>query len=80
MHRVVEAVADLHDVEASAVDSQLFDTVDPDALDALFETLSASRRRDDGFVQFPYGDAIVRVYASGRLEVSPADAFDRPSE
>lgn len=64
---VVEAVATSEDVPSTHLDPPLYDAVDPDALDALFE----SRATDDGVVSvgFAYGGYAVTVHDRGERVV-----------
>lgn len=69
---VVEAVAEFNGVDRVALDA-LYDTVDPDALDALF---SARGSRSAGAVRrvdFLFNGTDVTVFASGELVLRPAD-------
>lgn len=52
----------------------LYDIVDPDALDRLFEPVAdSSPRRGDGRVTFPMNGCLVTVYGNGEVEISPPD-------
>lgn len=50
----------------------LYDTIDPDALDALFRT-----DRMDGRVEFRYGNCNVSVRSDAEIEVTPIDERGR---
>ena len=63
---VVVAVAEADDVDPVEMDERLHDWVDPDALDAVVDSL------DDGHVQFEMAGHRVRVDAAGEV------AVDRP--
>lgn len=71
---VVEAVAAV--LETDPVDGlePLYEAVDPDALDSLFES-TAERNRDGGLVSFAYGGVVVTLYADRRIVVAPSRSF-----
>ena len=81
---VIEAVAAASNVRAvesddgtGAVLEALFDVVDPDALDALFQGGARGRTRIDGEVTFTYSGHDVRVRSDGTIEVTrPAPEVD----
>ena len=50
----------------------LYDTVDPDALNELFDSDAPGAERVDGHVEFAYADCDVTVRADGRVTVAPA--------
>ncbi len=64
--RVVHAIADRKGVSPLDISSPLFDAIDPDALDRLY---------DDGrtgvTTEFEYLDYLVTVGGSGRIELTP---------
>jgi len=62
--RVVEALADVTDTAPSELDP-LYNTVDPEALDRLFQPDSSDGVR----VTFEYGDARVEVRGDGTILV-----------
>ena len=62
--RVVEALADATDTTPSELDP-LYNTVDPEALDRLFQPDSS----DDIRVTFEYGDARVEIRGDGTIMV-----------
>lgn len=66
---VVELVSEVTGTDARTLDP-LFDVVDPDALDELFDRGSTSDRTPrSGYVQFRYNDCEVAVHADGRTVV-----------
>lgn len=66
---VVEAVAAIEGVEPTSLD-RLYDSVDPDALDALFEPSGDAPLRDgDGHVAFTFNGYRVTVAATGAIEI-----------
>ncbi|QLG62935.1 HalOD1 output domain-containing protein [Halorarum salinum] len=69
--RVVEAVAEFRDVDPAEL-PPLYDVVDPDALDALFDSTGTSSSRREGTVEFVYAGIFVRVDASGGVELTSA--------
>lgn len=67
--QVVEAVAEFRDVDTVEL-PPLYDVVDPDALDALFDSTETNSSRREGTVEFVYAGVSVRVDASGSVEVA----------
>lgn len=67
--RVVEVVAAVADAEPHELEP-LFDSVDPDALDRIFEP-RAGTSLPDGEVSFAFDDYAVTVYSQGEIVVSP---------
>jgi hypothetical protein len=65
---VVKAVAAVDDRGVGELDP-LFDVVDPEALDALFEPTRRGGQRDAGTVAFPYHGYEIRVRADGTIEI-----------
>lgn len=63
---VVEAVARAEDEDALDLEVPLYDAIDPDALDALFQTGDASV---DGYIEFVYYGYEVTVAADGRVSI-----------
>ncbi|NEU58426.1 HalOD1 output domain-containing protein [Halorussus sp. MSC15.2] len=63
---VIDAVATAHGVDPTDCDLELYDAVDLEALDALFE-----RRSSDGHWQFEFSidDYLVVVTGAGRVAV-----------
>ena len=64
------ALAEYYDEDASATTRQLYDYVDPDALDALFADTHAGRSRASGTVEFTVEGVTVTV-TPDRVEVVP---------
>lgn len=73
---VTRGVAAVTDTPLSELDP-LFDTVDPDALNRLFDPTAGTSRRDNGWVSFEFNDCAVRVYAPGIIEITPAEDKNR---
>jgi len=67
---VISALGEVTGERDTALDP-LYDHVDPDALESLFEPTEGADRAE-GAVSFPYGDYVVTVYARGRIDVRPA--------
>lgn len=66
---VVEAVAEREDVGPIELDP-LYDAVDPDALDAIFQMqLRPSNNAPTGEIHFEYHGYTVRVTAAGRVDL-----------
>ena len=66
---VVEAVASAEGVDPLDLEVPLYDAVDPDALDALFESGGAV----DGRVEFEYYGYDVTATGDGRVTLDAAD-------
>lgn len=65
---VVESVASTVGVDVLDL-PPIHDTIDPDALDTLFEGTNPDVTRDGGMVSFSYGGCYVTVHASGYVDV-----------
>lgn len=48
-----------------------FETIDPDALNQLFDSPTRGAGRDDGWVAFELNECTVRAYANGDIEITP---------
>lgn len=46
----------------------LYDTIDPDALDVLFQPSQGGCSRNEGELSFPFDEVSVTVHASGEIE------------
>lgn len=74
---IVAEVADRTGADPAALDP-LYETIDPDAIDALLE------RRFEGRIEFEYAGFEVRVEGDGTIDVAergddrPPDAIDAP--
>ncbi|WP_177209260.1 HalOD1 output domain-containing protein [Natronobacterium haloterrestre] len=66
--RVVQEVADILGVDPLELDP-LFETINPDALDSLFQTRKLGHR--DGHVEFMMEGCKVTVFGTGRVDVTP---------
>lgn len=67
---IVEAVAAVTGRDPEGMD-QLYDAIDPDALDRLVRQTGAEGRSDGVCLSFRYGGCTVIVAADGRVAVSP---------
>lgn len=67
---VVSAVADATGMEPTRLEP-LYHTLDPDALDQIFQTPSRSVTRTDGRIDFTMAGCAVTVYANGEVDVVP---------
>ena len=63
--KVLERVAKVEGKDPAELDEPLFEVVDPDALDAIFESGEGGPDRDAGMVDFEYLGYRVRVTAGG---------------
>ncbi|WP_135534598.1 HalOD1 output domain-containing protein [Halostella pelagica] len=70
---VVIATAEATDADPLELDP-LFDAVDPDALNRLFESSDDGSDRPSGRIEFTYAGCDVSVYADRRVVVSPTPA------
>lgn len=65
---VVEAVARAEGVAPEALDTSLYEAIDPDALEQIFAPTSATGRRA-GWVRFTYHGHEVIVSGDGRVSI-----------
>jgi hypothetical protein len=68
---VVLAVAEATDEDAMEL-PPLYDAIDPDALNKLFDSELLGASRVEGNVEFAYAGCDVTVRADGRVSVAPA--------
>lgn len=61
---IVSALADLSETDVTDVD-RLYDRVDPDSLDAIFQPPNGKSTRNTGELSFRLGSYTVTVHASG---------------
>lgn len=71
-HRVVEAVARERDVDPLDL-PPLYDVIDPDALDQLFDDTLSTGRTGPGRVVFTLDGCEVSVHSDGTIDVSVPD-------
>lgn len=71
--RVVTAVADATDTSPENLTPPLFSVVDPEALDALVESMPSVSPAAPGSVTFTYCGCDVTVSADGRVTVDEID-------
>lgn len=69
-HRVVTAVADAVDADPLELEP-LYDVVDPEALDRIFDHRSSSERLGNGCVSFTMADCDVTIDGTGEIDVTP---------
>lgn len=68
---IVEAIAAIEEVSPNDVGFTLYDSVDPEALDTLFdERADTTRRETDVIAEFHVSDYTVKVASDGALTVS----------
>ncbi|WP_458209060.1 HalOD1 output domain-containing protein [Haladaptatus sp. NG-SE-30] len=77
--RVVNAIAEHEQTNPTEVRPILYDIIDPDALDTLFEDTNTGHPRAQGHVSFEYGPHEVVVYSNGEVEVVDAGASESSS-
>lgn len=69
---VIRAVAIVTNTSPTDFDP-LFEAVDPDALNRLFNGASGDSPSDTSWVSFQFNDCKVQVYATGAIEITPTD-------
>lgn len=67
--KVIEEVAEFKGVDPIHL-PPLYDALDPDALDTLFEPAGNGATRGNGSIEFTYAQQRVTVHADGRVLVS----------
>ncbi|WP_435153516.1 HalOD1 output domain-containing protein [Haladaptatus sp. DFWS20] len=67
--QVINAIAEHEEATPTEIKPVLYDIIDPDALDSLFEETQHGDSRADGYVSFQYGTHEVTVYSDGRVEI-----------
>lgn len=67
--RVVQRVAEAEDTEPCSLGTPLYEVVDVDALDQLYESPPGGPNRDAGTVEFEYRDYEVTVTAEGNVSI-----------
>jgi hypothetical protein len=65
---VVTTVAAATGTDAASLES-LYERVDPDGLETVFEPHRDGRRRSGGVLRFPLGGAVVTLHSEGELRV-----------
>ncbi len=68
---ILETLEAASDRPATEMNVRLYDAIDPDALDDLFEPTRAGSNRDEGRVSFSIAEFAVDVHASGHVFVRP---------
>ncbi|SER55204.1 HalOD1 output domain-containing protein [Natrinema salaciae] len=58
--------------DVTAASTQLYDYIDPDALDSLFAETNSGTARSKGVVEFEIDDAVVTI-RSERVDVCPTE-------
>ncbi|WP_227373694.1 HalOD1 output domain-containing protein [Haladaptatus halobius] len=74
--RVVRAIAEYEETDPTEIRPVLYDIIDPDALDSLFEETQNGNARARGHVAFDYGRREVIVYSDGRVELVEQESSD----
>ncbi|ELY43822.1 HalOD1 output domain-containing protein [Natronorubrum sulfidifaciens] len=67
--RVIEAVANADDVDPAGLEPPLYDVVDTNALDRLFEPTASGTTARRGQVSFRYRGHEITVHSSGRVDL-----------
>ncbi|MFC3959248.1 HalOD1 output domain-containing protein [Halovivax cerinus] len=73
---VVRTIAEREEIDPATLDPPLHDAVDPDALDAVFESTPGADRTD-GQIRFEYAGYAVTVFADHSVSVEASDASTR---
>lgn len=68
--RVVEAIAEAEGVDPAALEPPLYDVLDPDALDALADSLRCDDGQSDGVARIEF------TYRTYRIAVELGDEID----
>lgn len=68
---VIESVSEVAGKSPELLGDPLYDYVDPDALDQLFEPLRGSRQREGGRVAFEFAGYLVTVRGDGGILITP---------
>lgn len=71
-YRILRATADQSEIDIEAL-PPLYDTINPDALDALFAPRFDGTPRGDGQTTFDYAGYVVTVYSDGDVEIGEGD-------
>lgn len=71
--RVTHAVAETTNTDPLALEP-LFNTIDPEGLNALFEPTNTGSHRATGSVAFEYAGCDVTVFADGTVDATSSDA------
>lgn len=69
-NRVIARVAEVTETDPLELEP-LYSTVDPDCLDAIFQTGGSTSGQDGGFIQFTMEGCRVVVSADGSVDVTP---------
>lgn len=69
---IIEAISALQGVEPSELDFNLFESIDPDALDAIF----VKKVEDNISAQFRVGDHFVTIGSDGSISVQDPKNFE----
>lgn len=77
---VVEAVADVTETDPVDLDERLYDCIDPDALDRLFEPVDAATADRDGMVVFTMAGCRVEIQSDRLVMVTPTHETDASAE
>lgn len=77
---VVRAIAEAEGIEPERVASRIYDVVDPDALDRLFESPNDQIPREDAQLTFRLDDYEVLIQGGELVMVRPHDASARFSD
>ncbi|GAB7018662.1 HalOD1 output domain-containing protein [Halostagnicola bangensis] len=67
--RVVQAVAEKKGIDPLELDP-IFNAVDPESLDTLFEPTKSGRPRAVGSVTFSYAECMVTIDADGSIDIA----------
>ena len=68
---VVHALSDVANVDATEIETTLFQHVDPDGLNSLFSPLDSETPRATGHVAFSMLGYDLTIYSNGQIVISP---------
>lgn len=71
---IINAVADAKDVDPADLGTPLYEVVDPDAIDRLFQDRADGIPRPSGQIVFTMADCKVTVHDHDRVTVTPRNA------
>lgn len=66
---IVDLIADLEGVDPVELSSPLYSVIDPDALDALFQSSNGNSTETPGYVQFEYYGYEIRVQSDNEVAI-----------
>ncbi|WP_306061286.1 HalOD1 output domain-containing protein [Natronococcus wangiae] len=74
---LVHALADLMDVDIREVEKALYESIDPESLDHLFQRTPNGTARPGGHLTFTVKDYLVMISDDGRIEITSREYLSR---